>query len=132
MVAEELPGDARGLGFGVLAMLNALGAGTAALAWGLGLSPQHMSWRWMYAAATPVLLVVLDLLILVGRPMPDKGAVIGSPLLEILVASVVLGLCSMCLALLLSALVGTSERGMLLGGIVAEHEDGRSIEGIAQ
>lgn len=69
MVAEELPGDARGFGFGVLAMLSALGAGTAALAWGLGLSPQHMSWRWMYAAATPVLLVV----VVMRRRLPESS-----------------------------------------------------------
>ena len=35
MIAEELPARARGFGFGVLAMLDALGAGTGALAWGL-------------------------------------------------------------------------------------------------
>jgi ABC transport system ATP-binding/permease protein len=68
----------------------------------------------LLGVVTVVQVIVLDLLILVGRPMPAKGAVLGSPLLEIIVATVVLGLCSMCLALLLSALVGTSERGMLL------------------
>ena len=35
VIAEELPARARGFGFGVLAMLDALGAGTGALAWGL-------------------------------------------------------------------------------------------------
>lgn len=35
VIAEELPAGARGYGFGVLAMLNALGAGTGALAWAL-------------------------------------------------------------------------------------------------
>ena len=34
MIAEEFPAGARGFGFGVLAMLNALGAGTASLDWG--------------------------------------------------------------------------------------------------
>jgi MFS family permease len=57
VVAEELPPGARGLGFGVLATLSALGAGSAALAWALLLSPHDLSWRWLYAAATPVLLV---------------------------------------------------------------------------
>jgi MFS family permease len=58
VIAEELPAGARGYGFGVLAMLNALGAGTGALAWALVLSPLGLSWRWLYVAATPVLLVV--------------------------------------------------------------------------
>jgi MFS family permease len=57
MVAEELPAGARGLGFGILAMLDALGAGTGALAWGLLLAPHHASWRLLYLAATPVLLM---------------------------------------------------------------------------
>lgn len=58
VLAEELPAGARGYGFGVLAMLNGLGAGTGALAWGLLMAPHHLSWRWLYLAATPVLLVV--------------------------------------------------------------------------
>jgi len=41
VIAEELPARARGFGFGVLAVL---GAGTGALAWGLLLSPHHLSW----------------------------------------------------------------------------------------
>jgi MFS family permease len=57
MLAEELPAQARGFGFGVLAMLSALGAGTGALAWALVLSPLHWSWRWLYVAALPVLIV---------------------------------------------------------------------------
>jgi MFS family permease len=57
MIAEEFPAGARGFGFGVLAMLNALGAGTASLGWGLILSPLGLSWRWLYVAATPVLVV---------------------------------------------------------------------------
>jgi hypothetical protein len=47
VIAEELPARARGFGFGVLAMLDALGAGTGALVWGLLLSPHHLSWRWL-------------------------------------------------------------------------------------
>ena len=57
VIAEELPPGARGFGFGVLATLSTLGAGTAALAWALLLSPHDLSWRWLYAAATSVLLL---------------------------------------------------------------------------
>ncbi len=57
VVAEELPAGARGYGFGVLATLSTLGAGSAALTWALLLSPHDLSWRWLYAAATPVLLL---------------------------------------------------------------------------
>jgi MFS family permease len=58
MLAEELPALARGRGFGILAMLNAVGAGTGALAWGLLLAPHHLSWRFLYAAAVPALVAV--------------------------------------------------------------------------
>jgi MFS family permease len=68
VIAEELPAGARGYGFGVLAMLNALGAGTGALAWALVLSPLGLSWRWLYVAATPVLLVVA----LMRRRLPES------------------------------------------------------------
>jgi len=69
VLAEELPAGARGYGFGVLAMLNALGAGTGALAWGLFMAPHHLSWRWLYAAATPVLLVV----VFMRRRLPESS-----------------------------------------------------------
>jgi MFS family permease len=69
MLAEELPARARGFGFGILAMLSALGAGTGALAWALVLSPLHLSWRWLYAAATPVLLAVVFL----RRGLPESS-----------------------------------------------------------
>lgn len=69
VLAEELPARARGFGFGVLAMLDALGAGTGALAWGLVLSPHHMSWRWLYVAATPVLLFV----VFMRRRLPESS-----------------------------------------------------------
>jgi putative MFS transporter len=59
LAAEELPAGARGFGFGILAMLDALGAGAGGLAWGLLLAPHHASWRLLYLAATPVLLIVL-------------------------------------------------------------------------
>jgi ABC-type transport system involved in multi-copper enzyme maturation permease subunit len=44
--------------------------------------------------------------------MPAKGAFIGVPLLEILIGIAVLSLASMCLGLLVSALVSTSEKAM--------------------
>jgi putative MFS transporter len=69
VLAEELPAGARGFGFGVLATLSALGAGTGALAWGLVLSPHHLSWRWLYVAATPVLLVVMFM----RRRLPESS-----------------------------------------------------------
>lgn len=59
VLAEELPAGKRGFGFGALAMLNVIGAGTAALAWGLLLAPHHLSWRFLYAAAGSALLAVV-------------------------------------------------------------------------
>jgi MFS family permease len=59
VLAEELPAGKRGYGFGVLAMLDALGAGAGALAWGLLLAPHHLSWRFLYAAAGPALLTMV-------------------------------------------------------------------------
>ncbi len=52
MVAEELPATSRGLGFGWLAMMAALGVGTSSILYG----PVGLSWRWLYALATPPLL----------------------------------------------------------------------------
>ncbi len=57
--------------------------------------------------------VVLVLLGLAGLPMPPQGALLkGSPLVEILLGIAVLALASMCLGLLVSALVSTSEKAM--------------------
>jgi ABC transport system ATP-binding/permease protein len=57
--------------------------------------------------------VVLGLLGIGGRPMPPQGAFLKSfPLVEILLALAVLALASMCLGLLVSALVSTSEKAM--------------------
>jgi ABC-type multidrug transport system ATPase subunit len=57
--------------------------------------------------------VVLVLLGLIGRPMPPTGAFLtGAPFVEILLAIAVLALASMCLGLLVSALVSTSEKAM--------------------
>jgi MFS family permease len=61
IIAEELPAGARGLGFGWLAMLSALGTGWSAILNGAVITPLHLSWRWLYVAALPVLLVVMRL-----------------------------------------------------------------------
>ena len=55
---------------------------------------------------------LLVLIGLFGQTMPSKGAFLGVPLLEILVGIAVLSLASMCLGLLVSALVSTSEKAM--------------------
>lgn len=69
VLAEEMPAGARGYGFGILAMLDALGAGAGALAWGLFMAPHHLSWRWLYAAATPVLIIALFM----RRRLPESS-----------------------------------------------------------
>jgi ABC-type multidrug transport system ATPase subunit len=58
---------------------------------------------------------------LFGRKMPAHGAFLhGMPFVEIFLAIALLGIASMCLALLVSALVVTSERGMLVAvGVTA-------------
>lgn len=66
-VTEELPDDRRGLGFGVLATSSALGVGWGSLLWGLVLSPAGLSWRWLYALAVPVLVLVAVL----RRQLPE-------------------------------------------------------------
>jgi ABC-type multidrug transport system ATPase subunit/pSer/pThr/pTyr-binding forkhead associated (FHA) protein len=76
--------------------------------------------------------IVLVLLGLGGRPMPPSGSFLtGLPLVEILLALAMLSLASMCLGLLVSAVVSTSEKAMpflvlltmiqviLSGGVVA-------------
>jgi MFS family permease len=61
IVAEELPAPARGFGFGWLAMMSALGTGWSAILNGAIIAPLHLSWRWLYVAALPVLVVVVRL-----------------------------------------------------------------------
>jgi ABC-type multidrug transport system ATPase subunit len=57
--------------------------------------------------------VAVVLLGLAGRRMPAHGAALGSfPLLELLIATAVLAVASMCVGLLVSALVKTSEKAM--------------------
>ena len=79
-----------------------------------------------------VQVLVLVAIGLAGRPMPPRGAFLtGAPLAEILIGIGVLGVVSMCLGLLVSALVSTSEKAMpflvlltmaqviLSGGVIA-------------
>ncbi len=68
MLAEELPAHKRGLGFGALAMLSALGTGLAAIIWGLAFAPLEISWRWLYVAGLPV----LGLVIWLRRELPES------------------------------------------------------------
>ena len=69
VVAEELPADRRGLGFGILALASALGSGWASILQGALLAPLGASWRWLYAAALPVLLVAAFL----RRSLPESS-----------------------------------------------------------
>ena len=69
LLAEELPAGARGFGFGFLATLDILGAGFGSLLYGVVLAPLGVSWRWLYAAAVPVLLVVVWL----RRRLPESS-----------------------------------------------------------
>ena len=57
--------------------------------------------------------VVLVLLGVVGKPLPPSGSFLtGFPLVELLLATAVIAVASMCLGLLISARVATSERAM--------------------
>ena len=67
MAAEELPADSRGFGFGLLAM-SALGTGFAAILWGGFLEPHGVSWRWLFVASLPPLLLVAFL----RRRLPES------------------------------------------------------------
>ena len=69
IVAEELPAGARGFGFGWLAMLSALGTGWSAILYGGILAPAGLSWRLLYLAAVPVLVVVAVL----RRRIPESA-----------------------------------------------------------
>ena len=80
IVAEELPAGARGLGFGWLAMLSALGTGWSAILNGAVVSPLHLSWRWLYVAALPVLLVVMRLRRTLEETGRYQAAVVGGAL----------------------------------------------------
>lgn len=68
VAAEELPPDSRGFGFGILALASALGTGWGAILEASLLSPLHASWRWIYAASLPVVIV----LIVLRRSLPES------------------------------------------------------------
>ncbi|HEY3144262.1 MAG TPA: MFS transporter [Acidimicrobiales bacterium] len=68
MAAEELPAKARGLGFGILGMLIALGTGAAAILYGGIFESFHEGWRWMYVVGVPPLLAVAVL----RRNLPES------------------------------------------------------------
>lgn len=69
VVAEELPAESRGFGFGYLATLDILGAGFGSLLYGVVLAPLGVSWRWLYAVVVPVLIVVVWL----RRRLPESS-----------------------------------------------------------
>lgn len=77
IVAEEMPARARGFAFGWLAMLSALGTGWCAILNGTVVSPLHLSWRWLYVAAIPVLLVVTSLRRTLGETGRYQAVVAG-------------------------------------------------------
>ena len=56
--------------------------------------------------------IVIVLFGMAGRTLPLRGAWLGLPLVELLIAIALLALASMCLGLLVSALIGTSEKAM--------------------
>jgi putative MFS transporter len=58
MAAEELPAKARGYGFGMLGMTEALGVGFGAILYGAILEPAGVSWRWLYVVGLPPLFFV--------------------------------------------------------------------------
>jgi MFS family permease len=61
IAAEELPAEARGFGFGALGMASSLGVGFGAILYGGLLQPLGVSWRFMYVAALPPLVLVAAL-----------------------------------------------------------------------
>jgi hypothetical protein len=58
--------------------------------------------------------VVFTLLALVGRPMPDDAVLLGSGLLEVLLAVAGVTVTTMLLGLVISAAIGNADRGMPL------------------
>ena len=83
---------------------------------------------------------LLVLLGVAGRTMPAHGAFLtGAPLVEIMLGIAVLAVASMCLGLLVSALVSTSEKAMpflvlltmaqviLSGGVLLAVGQGRTL-----
>ena len=68
VAAEELPAERRGFGFGILALASALGTGQGAILEAAVLAPLHASWRWLYVASVPVVVVILVL----RRSLPES------------------------------------------------------------
>src|SRR3954463_15266717 len=68
IAAEELPAERRGFGFGILALASALGTGFGAILEAVVLSPLDASWRWLYVATLPVVVVVVVL----SRSLPES------------------------------------------------------------
>jgi MFS transporter, putative metabolite:H+ symporter len=68
VAAEELPAERRGFGFGILALASALGTGQGAILEAAVLAPLHASWRWIYVASLPVVVVILVL----RRSLPES------------------------------------------------------------
>ena len=59
MIAEELPPEARGYGFGWLALMSALGTGMCAILYGSLFSAFNWSWRGLYLVGLAPLAVVM-------------------------------------------------------------------------
>lgn len=76
IVAEELPAQARGVGFGWLATLAALGTGWSGILYGAVLNPLHLSWKWLYIGAIPVLLAGLRLRQVLGETPRHEAAAV--------------------------------------------------------
>jgi putative MFS transporter len=68
LAAEELPAKARGYGFGILGMNLTLGMGAAAMLYGGVFEPAGISWRWLYVASVPPMLLVAFL----RRSLPES------------------------------------------------------------
>src|SRR4051794_24875951 len=68
VAAEELPAERRGFGFGILALASALGTGLGAVLEAPVLAPPGASWRWLYVASLPVVIVILVL----RRELPES------------------------------------------------------------
>jgi MFS family permease len=68
VAAEELPAARRGFGFGILALASALGTGQGAIFEAAVLAPLHASWRWLYVASLPVVIVIFVL----RRSLPES------------------------------------------------------------
>ena len=69
MIAEELPPEARGYGFGWLALMSALGTGMCAILYGSLFSAFNWSWRGLYLVGLAPLVVV----IYVRRSLPESA-----------------------------------------------------------